>query len=145
LLKKLWDEVGKILNAGEKRIRVRYASDTESLDIYSAATARAVSRRPFAAGTWVQSQAGICGIYGVKSGRGPGFSPSTSVSPVNIISTMFSIHSSSTTLYETVELIKSLNNAMERNRGHWLGLVPTDPNTVMVYGDVANSFCETEL
>jgi hypothetical protein len=47
--------------------------------------AQAVSRRPVTAETWVLPRVSPFEIGGVQSGFGTGFSPSTSVSSVNII------------------------------------------------------------
>jgi hypothetical protein len=40
------------------------------------AMAQAVSRRPLTADAWVRYRVSPCGIYGVKSGTGTGFSQS---------------------------------------------------------------------
>jgi hypothetical protein len=50
------------------------------------AMAQAVSRRPLTAEARVRVRVNQCGICGGQSGTGTGFSPSSSVSPVNIIS-----------------------------------------------------------
>jgi hypothetical protein len=55
--------------------------------------AQAVSRRLLTAEARVQFQASQCGFYGGQSGIGTGFSPSTSVSPVSIITPMLRTHS----------------------------------------------------
>jgi hypothetical protein len=49
------------------------------------AMAQAVSRRPLTAEARVSSRVNLCGICGRQSGIGTGFSPSSSVFPVNII------------------------------------------------------------
>jgi hypothetical protein len=53
------------------------------------AMAQAVSRRPLTAEAWVRSQVSPCGICGGQRGTGTGFSPSTSVVPVNFIPPVF--------------------------------------------------------
>jgi hypothetical protein len=50
--------------------------------------AQAVSRRPLTAESRVRTRVNPCGICGGQSGTGTGFSPSSSVSPVNIPSTV---------------------------------------------------------
>jgi hypothetical protein len=45
--------------------------------------AQAVSRWPFAAEALVRARVNPCGICGRQSGTGTGFSPSSSVLPVN--------------------------------------------------------------
>jgi len=52
------------------------------------ATALAVSRRPGNLDAWVQSQAGPCGICGVKTRNGAVFSPSSSIVSCRIITRM---------------------------------------------------------
>jgi hypothetical protein len=49
------------------------------------AMAQAVSHRPLTAATRVRARAFRCGICGVQSGTGTGFSPIYSVSPVSIV------------------------------------------------------------
>jgi hypothetical protein len=46
--------------------------------------AQVVSRRPLTAEARVRSRVNSCGICGGQSGTGTGFSPSSSVSPVNV-------------------------------------------------------------
>jgi hypothetical protein len=53
--------------------------------------AQAVSRRPLTAEARVRALVHPCGICGRRSGTGTGFSPSSSVSPVNIIPSELSI------------------------------------------------------
>jgi hypothetical protein len=60
-----------------ENLKVRYYSGR--------AMAQVVSRRPIMAEARVRTRVNPCGICGGQSGIGPGFSPSSSVSPVNII------------------------------------------------------------
>jgi hypothetical protein len=55
------------------------------------AMAQAVSRRPLTAESRVRIRVNPCGICGVQSGTTTGFSPSSSVLPVNIIPPSLSI------------------------------------------------------
>jgi hypothetical protein len=59
-----------------------HSGDTETLEM-----ALAVSRRPRTAEAWVRSRVSPCGICGVQSGTGTGFSPSSSVFPCQFHST----------------------------------------------------------
>jgi hypothetical protein len=49
------------------------------------AMVQVVSRRPVTAEAGVRARVNPCGICGGQSGTGTGFSPGSSVSPVNII------------------------------------------------------------
>jgi hypothetical protein len=65
-------------------------SSTNETRYLGRAMAQVVSRRPLTAKTWVRARVNPCGIYGGQSGTGTGFSPTSSVSPVNI---SFQLHS----------------------------------------------------
>jgi hypothetical protein len=53
--------------------------------------AQVVSRRPLTAESQAHAQVNPCGICGVQSGTGTGFSQSCLVFPVNIIPPSFSV------------------------------------------------------
>jgi hypothetical protein len=53
--------------------------------------AQVISHQPFNVEAWIHARVSPCGIYGGQSGAGAGFSPSSSVSPVSIISPWLSI------------------------------------------------------
>jgi hypothetical protein len=53
--------------------------------------AQAVSRQPLMVEARFRAQVGPCGICGVQSGTGTGFSLSSAVYPVNIIPSLLSI------------------------------------------------------
>jgi hypothetical protein len=52
---------------------------------------QAVRCWPLTAETWVRAWVSLCGICGVQSGTGTGFSPSSLISPVNITPPLLSI------------------------------------------------------